>query len=348
MNTVFPSLSLDRKKVQWEGFLETLTPVERRGDLYFKREDFFAPLGYGGINGAKVRQIVWIVERYLKESAKGTRGLLLAGSVRSPQLGRVATVAKHFGIPCQLVIGTTLQSAYPKHENVRIAANLGASFHSIKIAYNPAIQKAARDLHAKMPGFYLMEYGLSVEGTPERIEGFYRFCSEQVRNLPEEVETILMPAGSCNSTIALLYGIARFRPKGLRRVILFGIGPTRIEWYEERLALLEKQSGTKIGGIFHRNYLHHPKLADRWKGKGYELRHHDLHASKFATYEDEYPTRHEGIDLHPVYEGKMMTYIRKHPDLAKHLDDGRSLFWIVGSAPSWSAMESNVGRLDDL
>lgn len=345
--SVFPVLSLDRSLVRWEDHIEKLTPVEERQGVLWKRDDYFAPLGYGGINGAKVRQILWLVGRYLQALPPGASpGLMLAGSVMSPQLGRVAAVAKHFGIPAALIIGSALSTAI-RNENVLCGANLGAEFHRAKVAYNPALQAKARELHkeSRFSNYYLMEYGLSVEGSEARIESFYRFCSEQSRTIPDDVETLIVPAGSCNTTIAVLYGIARFRPKSLRRVILFGIGPTRIDWYEDRLVRLKAQSGVDIGGLFVREYIHHPELARKYAGVGGEIRlqHFDLHASKFAAYADEMPATFDGIRLHPNYEGKILTYIQRNPDLFRGvMTTQRTMFWIVGSAPSWGAMEANA------
>ena len=50
--TIFDVQSLDRKNVRWEDYLYRQTPVEHIGGIYFKREDKFAPLGYGSINSA--------------------------------------------------------------------------------------------------------------------------------------------------------------------------------------------------------------------------------------------------------------------------------------------------------
>ena len=51
MNTVFPELALDRSVVKWEQHLGTHTPWENRKGVWFKRDDYFAPLGYSGPNG---------------------------------------------------------------------------------------------------------------------------------------------------------------------------------------------------------------------------------------------------------------------------------------------------------
>ena len=55
IDTTFETCSLDRKLIHWEDHIHDLSPVEQHGGLFFKREDFFAPLGYGNINGSKLR-----------------------------------------------------------------------------------------------------------------------------------------------------------------------------------------------------------------------------------------------------------------------------------------------------
>jgi hypothetical protein len=347
--TIFPVLSIDRARVHWEDFLETLTPVEKVGSMYFKRDDFFAPLGYGGINGAKVRQLTWLTLRYIEAAKKNASlGLLYAGSVRSPQIGRVPAVAKHFGLPSAIVLGSALQTAI-RHENVAIAARFDAAFLKAPAPYNPSLQATAKKLLSEPAyrDYYQVEYGLSVEGSPERIESFYRFCSEQVRNLPDDVETLIVPAGSCNTTLSVLYGVARFKPKGLKRIVLIGVGPTRVDWYEARLALLG------IGGLFERHYHHHPDLAKHYNHTAcapYELHHYDLFSTKWSAWDKESHGVGWGpIGLHPSYEAKVMEYLRKHPQaFGAWMKSGRACFWIVGSEPSIAAMEPNLERSDAL
>lgn len=341
MNSVFPQLSLDREVSRWEEHLHVTTPVELHDRLYLKRDDYFAPLGYGGVNGAKVRQLVWLVHEYAQRQPNG--GLILAGSVKSPQLGRVAAVGKHFGLPVHLMLGSSVEKALKANENVRIAATLGAQFWKARAPYNPALQAAARKLQERpeFQHFYRLEYGLSVEGTPARIESFYRFASEQVRNIPDEVTTLLMPAGSCNATIALLYGLARFPPKSLERIVLIGVGPERINYFEERLRFIEQQTGIRLAGLFTRSYPHHPVLQQRWQTRApgrYRLEHYDLHGTGWATYQDEMPDSWDGVALHPTYEGKMLRYIRQRTELYQTLTTGTTLFWIVGSEPKLEPM----------
>ena len=88
--SLFPVFSLDRRVSCWEDYLDVQTPIEEFEGLRVKRDDYFAPLGPGGINGGKVRQLVWLLARYRHEQEASGRaqGVLMGGSVKSPNLAR--------------------------------------------------------------------------------------------------------------------------------------------------------------------------------------------------------------------------------------------------------------------
>ena len=48
--SIFPEYTLDIKRLRWHQYLGVLTPWQLHDGLWFKREDYFAPLGYGGPN----------------------------------------------------------------------------------------------------------------------------------------------------------------------------------------------------------------------------------------------------------------------------------------------------------
>lgn len=273
----------------------------------------------------------------------------MGGSVRSPMVARVATVARHLGIPAHIVLSGDPQRAVAKHENVKIAKMMGATFSQAAAPYNPTLQRRAKALHAlsEFQGHYLLEYALSLTGPPERLEAFYRFCAAQVQNIPEDVEVLLVPAGSCNTTLAVLYGLMLYPPKSVREVCLFGIGPTRVTWFEERLWLLELVSDLPLCAYYKRDYPHHPDLAQRYNQLGvaakYTLRHFDLHSTGFANWQDEMPERIGALILHPTYEGKLWRYVQRHPEMFRDkLAGGKALLWIVGVASTYEAMKPYV------
>jgi 1-aminocyclopropane-1-carboxylate deaminase/D-cysteine desulfhydrase-like pyridoxal-dependent ACC family enzyme len=339
MSTVFPTASLGREAA-WETHLADLTPVELRGQRWYKRDDLFAPLGVGGINGSKLRQLIWLIDR-----ARPTEGVLTACSVLSPQASMTALVARHFELPSVICLGATHYQAAVKHPNVALAAVAGAEFIFAPVAYNPALQRSCDEIagRAEFAGWYRLPYAIStpVFAEPEEVEAFHRVGAAQVANIPAAVETLTMTAGSCNSCASVLYGIALHRPAGLARVVLFGVGPTRLAWLEQRLVNIERASGVKIRGLFRRAYHHHRDLEERHQTDGeILLEHWDLHSTGFATYQDRRPWTSDGVVLHPTYEGKMLAYLHRHRSGHAwwHGADGDVCFWIVGGTSKLDAM----------
>jgi 1-aminocyclopropane-1-carboxylate deaminase/D-cysteine desulfhydrase-like pyridoxal-dependent ACC family enzyme len=346
-DSIFTDYHVNKDQGAWVDQLWQLTPIEARGNLLYKREDYFAPLGYGGINGAKLRQLIWLVDNYHK--AGGRAGLITGASILSPQLSMAALVAKHYNLPSVMVLGGTKPETALLKENVAIAHAAGAEFQFTPVGYNPSIQNSVKNLHENIyHGYYRLNYGITTPADcqPEDIEGFHRVGAEQVRNIPDHVHTIVAPMGSANSCTSLLYGIAKYRPKGLKRILLIGIGPTRLEWVEDRLTKIEQVTGLTITKLFKRDYVDHPQLSDQLNNNTsndapYTLEHHDLHATKKVAYQDKRPWTQDGITFHPTYEGKVMTYLnenRHHFDWFWNANQD-VLFWIIGSTPTAQAMK---------
>jgi hypothetical protein len=67
------------------------------------------------------------------------------------------------------------------------------------------------------------------------------------------------------------------------------------------------------------------KLPFKWK-------HYSLHDSGYSKYSDHFTGENfDGIKFHPTYEAKMWRWLRNHEPVEQ---DGRTGFWIVGSAPN--------------
>lgn len=335
--TVFPGHALDRGVIPWQKFMNELTPIQEGGGLLWKREDYFAPLGYGGINGAKLRQLLHLVGQYVGRG--GRAGILTGASVLSPQVSMAALVARHFDLPCRVVLGATKPETAARHENVAIAAAAGAEFVYTPVGFNPALQRAVALLHDETPDWYRLCYGITTpaEDSDSAIHDFHLVGGWQTENV-EDVDTLVMTAGSCNSCVSVLYGLAVRRPERLSRVVLLGVGPTRLEWIERRLAALERAGGVPLRSVYRRRYHHHPDLEHEHQTDGpILLEHWDLHSTGWTTYQSRMPASYAGIDFHPTYEGKAMHYLWENPDIIDA--DERTLFWIVGSEPTRRAMQ---------
>ena len=316
MDCIFKINSIDRCQVHWEDHLLDLTPVENIGGMWWKREDKFAPLGYGGINGSKLRQLIWLFSR------KQYSGVIGGAVVQSPQLIMVASCAKHWNIPCVQVIGGKPESSL-KYDMVRMAVELGARSVFFNPGYAATLNSKAREMSRNgMSGYLHVETNITVchkVNPPEQVEAFHRVGSEQVKNVPDHIETLILPAGSCNTLVSVLYGLGRFRPKGLKNVILLRISPNadkKRKWTKERLAIIEDASGTPLRSL------------------PYNFIEHDLVGSGFTTYGDTMKATFGEIVFHERYEAKCVRFMRENRAAFQPFINDSALFWIVGSKPN--------------
>lgn len=301
-NSIFETFSVDRRQVKWEDYLRKMTPWENRGGIWFKREDYFAPLGYGGPNGSKMRQLI-----HLFKNHRGNATHVLTGaSILSPQHSMTAIVASHYDMPTRHVIGSPSPLS---HVNTRVAAGFGASFEKLLVGYNPALQREVERL--TRPDTFVVPYGITVDHkvrAPEDVYDFHDVGANQVRNTPEDVEVLIAPAGSCNSLTSIIKGLCENKTN-VKKLFSIGIGPNKIDWVKERLDVM---------GIDPNN------LPFKW------INNVSLHESGFASYGDKMKESFAGIDFHPTYEGKMIRWLKQN----NFLDDPHKLgFWIVGSEP---------------
>jgi hypothetical protein len=323
----------------WEEHLGTLTPIEQPspGGLTYKRDDLWAPLGPGGINGFKVRQGLWLLQRALGRGR--VEGVVFAGSVKSTQHANVATLARYFGLPSLHVLGATSPATCLQHPTLAVAAAMGAEFDFIKVAYNPAIQKRARELLAERPSWVGIEYGVGLDHrtcSAEELFGYHLVAAPQVRNLPAETRDLLVPAGSCHAATSILFGLANEGRSDLA-VHLVGLGNARTEWLQERLGLLgltlrwgpwekdQPQPGTLTRGD--------------WK---LDVFFHDLIGDGFTTYQERYPAVADGIEFHPTYEAKIVRWLHER---ATRLIRPSTVFWVVGAEPRLDVMQQWAAAL---
>ena len=315
MKTIFNTLSLDRDVIRWEDYLGELTPWENHQGLWFKRDDYFAPLGYGGPNGSKMRQLIWYINRF----RSGKSHIITGASIQSPQLSMSAIVGSHYGLLARQVVyskPTTVLS----HENPRIAYGFGAEFEYATGPYNPILQRKVEDL--TQPSSLVVEYGITVpmEKYPaEDVRKFHEVGANQLGNIPAEVKRLIMPAGSCNSLTSVMLGLIR-DPRNVEELFTVGIGPSKLSWMRDRL----KYIGVDV-----------EHLPFKW-------RHHSLHDTGYSKYSDKFTGEHfDGINFHPTYEAKMWRWLTHNNKI--EFDD-KTAFWIVGSAPSTKVIEPYFTR----
>ena len=71
----------------WHDAIYDLTPVEKIGDIWFKREDKFSPDGMH--NGTKFRQLIWLFSR---AKFPGVVAALLRAAHSYPWLRRAPSI----------------------------------------------------------------------------------------------------------------------------------------------------------------------------------------------------------------------------------------------------------------
>src|ERR1019366_2967073 len=280
----------------WHDAIYDLTPVEKIGDIWFKREDKFSPDGMH--NGSKFRQLIWLFSR------KSFPGVASGAVTGSPQLPMTAACAKHYGMKCVQFSGA--------RKNMALAGErLGAKTILVNPGYGPLLNKRAKD-YAKEHGWLRIETNITVTTSDTGIEAFHRVGSEQVRNLPDHMETLIIPAGSRNSAVSILYGLHRYPPRSLKKIILMHINKN-LEKHEQ-----EMWERLKACGV-HKN--------------GYEIKTYDVFANGYTNYEKLMPFAYNGLQFHGRYEAKCWNFITDNPTAFRsHMND-KTLFWIVGSEP---------------
>lgn len=309
MNSIFPVFSLDRNVIAWEDHLWDLTPIENHNGLWMKREDLFAPLGPGGLSGSKCRQLIHYVNKY----KVGKTHIVSGASIQSPQLLMSAIIGAHYSLPSRLVVYSKPETIL-RHDSPRIAAGFGAYFEYASGPYNPILQRKVESL--TRPNSLVVHYGITVDHKDypaEDVLEFHEVGANQTKNIPDDVELLVMPTGSTNSLCSVLLGLSR-DPKNVHTVFAMEIGPNKREWTRERMAVM----GVDIDKL------------------PFRLKYYSLHETGYAKYTDKFKETLEGIPLHPVYEAKMARWLKDNYPLTH---DNKALFWIVGGAPSVKAME---------
>ena len=281
-----------------------MTPVELRGGIWWKREDLYR-IEPSGVNGSKLRAC----QHLMSLAGDDIMSVVSASSVLSPQAAMAGVVAQELGLECEIIVGATTPDKAVKHKSVAIAVEAGATVRCVPVAYNTYLQKQALEA-ALQPGVWRLPYGITTpaEAPLGDVEAFLRVGGEQVANLPDEVETLVVPFGSANTACGVLYGLHDHRPANLSKIILMEIGPSRREWARERLESVGR-APESLPGV--------------------EIEYVTLH-EVWASYGDKMPETMEEIVFHPTYEGKMIRWLNLVQPEWWMRRDGTTCFWIVG------------------
>jgi len=159
------------------------TKIEKYNNIWVKREDLFS---IAGVNGGKVRSCWKLMQ--------GSKGVVTAGSRKSPQVNIVASIAKELGIPCY-----AHTPCGELGEELLLAKSKGANIIQEKPGYNGVIISRARK-HAEQIGYLEVPFGMICNTSVEETRN-------QVKDIPEGVKRIVITVGSGMSLAGLLHGL---------------------------------------------------------------------------------------------------------------------------------------------
>lgn len=279
--------------------LNLLTPVQQVNGLWLKREDLYAPFGAGEVNGGKLRQCMLLVDKIHRDYD----GLITCCSIHSPQAPITAATAKAYGMRCEILYGGTSAKRLAELQMPRLCIRYGAKVTiAAKSGRNTVLYYIAKNLQ-KNKGYrdYIILYGINITEHEDILLGA---VADQVRNIPDEIENLVMTCGSGITAIGVLAGIKRYGKK-VGNIHLVATAPDRRPLIHETL--------NRHG-------------ADR------EIHYHDLFHSRGFSYEEPFCAVWGGIKLHPNYEAKTMAWFAK-----SGLKPEDTLFWVTGAEPTAAA-----------
>ena len=211
-----------------------LTPVEKIGNWYVKREDKYQCYG---LNGGKLRAAKVFIEKH----ADGLKGLVTAGASVSPQTLIVAKIAESLGIDCRIHIPKTLRLGREVYEAGKIATLIGH-----KPGYNSVICARAKKDAEKHKYLYIpfgMDFIEAIEET-----------AYQTYNVPEHIKTIVCPVGSAMSLIGIKMGLLNQERKIKVIGIVTGANPIR---------RIKKYAPSLKFTLFYSNYNYHQPINEK-------------------------------------------------------------------------------------
>jgi hypothetical protein len=188
-----------------DDILMKLTPIEKVGDNWAKRDDLFE---YKGQRGGKVRSALYLMRKH------SSPGYTTAGNRNSPQINIVSAIAKSMGKP---IIGFTATGELGPE--VEAAKMKGADIQQVRPGYESVVAARAKTA-AEKKGYYYVPFGMDTDEV-------HHLVANQVRNVPKEVKRIIVPLGSASSFIGILKGVEEHRPDLKVVGVRVGANPAR-------------------------------------------------------------------------------------------------------------------------
>lgn len=276
--------------------LNELTPVEEYNGIYYKRDDLFQPFDDIPLSGGKVRQALCLIRNQLDNIRNNYNNTVITGtSVQSPQGIIVARAAKEYGVKSILVFGNT-DEEHLKENNLthnamiyadRIDTRAGMAYENVLFSRICNICEEDRKV------YFLVKFGINLD---EDKDAIIDSVANQCANIPNDVEQVVVPAGSAIMLGGIIKGCRKFN----KNVHIIGVQISGYDRIESVWNILDYDETYKYDFIIDHTYPY----------------------SKHLNIEVV-----PGFRLDPVYEAKAYDYMLKHIDTTK-----KTLFWVVGDS----------------
>ena len=181
-----------------------LSPIEELKGYLVKREDLFQ---LGISKGGKVRQCLSIVHRNLHKIKTQYNGGLITGcGLPSPQSTIVSSVANYFGLECIVVSPRYDNSKVDVNRiNVSLSQKLGAKIYGVGNRNPRGYKRDVKELNKKY-GYYEIKFGMESSSVIDT-------TSYQVKNIPNELDNLVVICGSGLNLLGILKGIVKYKKK---------------------------------------------------------------------------------------------------------------------------------------
>jgi len=309
-----PRLTDEQKKLYDEFSVNEMLPVEEHetpiGNILFKRIDKYKPVDNIHVGGGKTLQSVTLMINNINQIRDHfDSNVSTAAALTSPQHHLVSGVAKKLGLNSFVGIQGTperLPIILEKYSMIKAAQYYDATILPVtKAAYQVVIESRMNKQLAKdgIKHFFI-KFGINIDKDRDAILGS---IANQVENIPDELDHLIIPSGSCLSAAAIINGIHKFKKKIKNIHVIQIAGGSHAKNIDVNMPVLA-----------HYKYQFHLITDIPYKEHRY-----------YTIGKDD-----QEFQIDPVYEGKAYEYLlNNHKEMGIKPDD-KTLFWVVGSTVS--------------
>ncbi len=312
---IIDSWNDEQKRLAYELKLDQIHPVETHnteiGNILFKRLDLYKPVDENHVGGGKsIQTSTLLINNLEKIRTKYNSTVSTAAALTSPQHHLVAGIAEKMGLKTFVGIQGTperLPVILEKYSMVKAAEYYGATVLPVtKAAYQVVIESRMQKQLAEMGEYnFFIKFGINLEKDKDAIIGS---IANQVKNIPDELDHLVIPSGSCLSAAGIINGLYKFKKKVKNIHVIQIAGGSHASNIEKNMPIFAR---------YRYNFYLRGDIPYK-EHRYYTIGNGD-----------------SGFRLDPVYEGKGWDYlINNHKDMGINPNKESVLFWVVGSTIS--------------